>query len=164
MNRNQKVELISLLKDKLIASSFVAVVHYRGMSDKQLYDMRVALKAKGCGMKIAKNTLVKVAIQGTELEVLTPHLSGPTAILYSQDMIALSKVISDFAKEVEVLQIKIGYLNKELVSENKIRDLAKLGSLEEVRASFLGKLKGIQSNFVRVLQAPEAGLASSFKG
>jgi len=164
MNRNQKVELISLLKDKLIASSFVAVVHYRGMSDKQLYDMRVALKAKGCGMKIAKNTLVKVAIQGTELEVLTPHLSGPTAILYSQDMIALSKVISDFAKEVEVLQIKIGYLNKELISENKIRDLAKLGSLEEVRASFLGKLKGIQSNFVRVLQAPEAGLASSFKG
>jgi large subunit ribosomal protein L10 len=134
------------------------------MSDKQLYDMRVALKAKGCGMKIAKNTLVKVAIQGTELEVLTPHLSGPTAILYSQDMIALSKVISDFAKEVEVLQIKIGYLNKELISENKIRDLAKLGSLEEVRASFLGKLKGIQSNFVRVLQAPEAGLASSFKG
>jgi large subunit ribosomal protein L10 len=76
----------------------------------------------------------------------------------------LSKVISDFAKEVEVLQIKIGYLNKELISENKIRDLAKLGSLEEVRASFLGKLKGIQSNFVRVLQAPEAGLASSFKG
>jgi large subunit ribosomal protein L10 len=164
MNRNQKVELISLLKDKLIASSFVAVIYYRGMSDKQLYDMRVALKAKGCGMKIAKNTLVKVAIQGTELEVLTPHLSGPTAILYSQDMIALSKVISDFAKEVEVLQIKIGYLNKELISENKIRDLAKLGSLEEVRASFLGKLKGIQSNFVRVLQAPEAGLASSFKG
>lgn len=164
MNRNQKVELISLLKDKLIASSFVAVVHYRGMSDKQLYDMRVALKAKGCGMKIAKNTLVKVAIQGTELEALTPHLSGPTAILYSQDMIALSKVISDFAKEVEVLQIKIGYLNKELISESKIRDLAKLGSLEEVRASFIGKLKGIQSNFVRVLQAPEAGLASSFKG
>lgn len=164
MNRNQKVELISLLKDKLIASSFVAVVHYRGMSDKQLYDMRVALKAKGCGMKIAKNTLVKVAIQGTELEALTPHLSGPTAILYSQDMIALSKVISDFAKEVEVLQIKIGYLNKELISEGKIRDLAKLGSLEEVRASFIGKLKGIQSNFVRVLQAPEAGLASSFKG
>ena len=163
MNRDQKVELISSLKDKLSSSSFVAVIHYRGMSDKQLYDMRVALKAKGCGMKIAKNTLVKVAIKGTELEALTPHLSGPTAILYSEDMIALSKVISDFAKEVEVLKIKIGYLNKALISENTIRDLAKLGSLEEVRASFLGKLKGIQSNFVRILQAPESGMASSFK-
>jgi large subunit ribosomal protein L10 len=162
MNRNQKADLISSLKDKLTASSFVAVIHYRGMSDKQLYDMRVALKSKDCGMKIAKNTLLKVAIQGTELEALTPHLSGPTAILYSQDMIALSKVISDFAKEVEVLKIKIGYLNKELISEDVIRSLAKLGSLEEVRASFIGKLKGVQSNFVRVLQAPEAGLASSF--
>jgi len=162
MNRDQKEELISLLKDKLTSSSFVAVIHYRGMSDKELYDMRVALKAKDCGMKIAKNTLVKVAIQGTDLEALTPHLSGPTAVLYSQDMIALSKVISDFSKDVEVLKIKIGYLDKELISEDAIRDLAKLGSLEEVRASFLGKLTGVQSNFARVLQAPEAGEASTF--
>lgn len=163
MNRNQKADLISALKDKLTNSTFVAVVHYRGMSDKQLYDMRVALKAKSCNMKIAKNTLVKVAIKGTELEALSSHLSGPTAILYSQDMVALSKVISDFSKEVDLLKIKIGYLNKELISENTIRDLAKLGSLEEVRASFIGKLKGVQSNFVRILQAPEAGMASSFK-
>jgi large subunit ribosomal protein L10 len=163
MNRNQKADLISALKDKLTNSTFVAVVHYRGMSDKQLYDMRVALKDKACNMKIAKNTLVKVAIKGTELEALSSHLSGPTAILYSQDMVALSKVISDFSKEVDLLKIKIGYLNKELISENTIRDLAKLGSLEEVRASFIGKLKGVQSNFVRILQAPEAGMASSFK-
>lgn len=163
MNRNEKADLISTLKDKLSASTFVAVVHYRGMTDKQLYDMRVALKSKACGIKIAKNTLVKVAIQGTELEVLTPHLTGPTAILYSQDMIALSKILSDFAKEVEVLKIKIGYLNKALVSEDVIRDLAKLGSMEEVRSSFIGKLKGIQSNFVRIINAPESGMASLFK-
>ncbi|NBV06175.1 MAG: 50S ribosomal protein L10 [Proteobacteria bacterium] len=163
MNKNQKAELVSSLKDQLTNSVFVAVVHYRGMSDKQIYDMRVALKSKSCGMKIAKNTLIRVAIKGTDLEALTPHLKGPTAILYSQDLIALSKVISDFAKEIEVLKIKIGYLNKELITENTINDLAKLGSLEEVRASFIGKLKGIQSNFVRILNAPESGLASSFK-
>ncbi|MBM5782039.1 MAG: 50S ribosomal protein L10 [Pelagibacterales bacterium] len=162
MNRDQKAELISSLKESLTASPFVAIIHYRGMTDKQLYDMRVALKAKKCSMKIAKNTLVKVAIKGTGLESISSHLSGPTAVLYSQDVIALSKVISDFSKEVEVLKIKIGYLNNELISETKIRDLAKLGSLEEVRASFLGKLKGAQSNFVRILKAPESGMASSF--
>ena len=163
MNRNEKEQLITSLKEKLSESTFVAIIHYRGMSDKQLYDMRVALKSKECGIKIAKNTLVKVAIQDTELEVLTPHLSGPTAILYSQDMVALSKILSDFAKEVEVLKIKIGYLNKELVSEDVIRDLAKLGSMEEVRSSFIGKLNGIQSGFVRILNAPESGMASSFE-
>ncbi len=162
MNKNQKSELVSSLKNKLTNSIFVAVIHYRGMSDKQLYDMRVALKAKKCDMKIAKNTLVKVAVKGTDLEILTPHLTGPTAILYSQDLIALSKVISDFSKEIGVLKIKTGYLNKALITESAINDLAKLGSLEEVRASFIGKLKGVQSNFVRILNAPESGLATSF--
>lgn len=163
MNKNQKTELVSSLKDQLTASSFVAVVHYRGMNDKQLYDMRVALKSKGCSMKIAKNTLVKVAIKGTDLEILTPHLSGPTAILYSQDPVALAKVVSDFAKEFEVLKVKIGYLNKSLIANNVIGDLAKLGSLEEVRASFLGKLNGVQSNFVRVLNAHQSGVVSLLK-
>ncbi len=163
MDKNQKSALVSSLKDKLTSSAFVAVVHYRGMNDKQLYDLRVALKAKACNMKIAKNTLVKVAIKGTDLEILTPHLSGPTAILYSQDPVALAKALSDIAKQVEVLKIKIGYLNKALIAESAIKSLAQLGSLEEVRASFLGKLKGVQSNFVRVIKAPQSGMASLLK-
>lgn len=163
MDKNQKSALVSSLKENLTSSAFVAVVHYRGMSDKQLYDMRVALKAKGCSMKIAKNTLVKVAIKDTDLEILAPHLSGPTAILYSNDPVALAKVVSDFAKEVDILKVKIGYLNKSLIAEGAIGDLAKLGSLEEVRASFLGKLKGVQSNFVRVVNAHQTGMVSLLK-
>ena len=160
MNKNQKLELVSSLKNKLTNSAFVADIHYRGMSDKQLYDMRIALKAKDCNMKIAKNTLVKVALKGTDLEALTPHLNGPTAVLYSQDVVALSKVISDVAKQLDVLKIKVGYFNKSLITENAIKEMAKLGSLNDVRASFIGVLKGAQTNFVRVLSAPEKGLAS----
>lgn len=160
MNKNQKSELASFLKDKLTNSAFVAIVHYRGMSDKQLYDMRVALKAQDCNMKIAKNTLVKIAIKGTELESLTSHLNGPTAVLYSQDVVALSKVLVDTAKQADVLKIKIGYFNNELVDEAAIKNMAKLGSLTDVRASFIGVLKGAQSNFVRILSAPEQGLAT----
>ncbi len=160
MNKNQKSELVSSLKNQLINSAFVSIIHYRGMSDKQIYNMRVALKSKGCNMKIAKNTLIKVAVKGTDLETLTPHLNGPTAIVYSQDVVALSKILSDISKQVELLKIKIGYFNKSLITENTIRDMAKLGSLEEVRASFIGLLKGAQSNFVRILSAPEKGLAT----
>lgn len=160
MNKDQKTQLVSLIKDKLNGSDAVAVVHYRGMSDEQLYQMRTALKLKGCGIKIAKNTLTKIAVKGTDFESLTPHLVGPTAIIYSQDIVALSKVISDFSKKFEVLKIKVGIFNKSLIDENKIKELAKLGSLEEVRASFIGVLKGAQSNFVRILSAPEKGLAT----
>lgn len=161
MNRDQKSQLVASLQSKLVGSAFVAVIHYRGMTDKQLYDLRVALKAKGCGMKIAKNTLVKVAIQKTELESLTEHLSGPTAVLYSQDPVALCKVVADMAKQVQVLQIKVGFFNKALVTEATIKEMAKLGSLEEVRASFLGLLSAKQSNFVRLLTASEKGLAAN---
>ena len=79
MNKNEKANLVAYFKDKLISNAFVAIIHYRGMSDKQLYDFRVALKAKGCGMKIAKNTLVKVAIQGTHLEILKSPLFASAA-------------------------------------------------------------------------------------
>jgi len=160
MNKEQKSSLVSTLKDKLIANSFVAVVHYRGMSDKQLYDLRVALKSKGCGMKIAKNTLVKLAVKGTKLEVLTSHLTGPTAVVYSNDPVALAKAVSDSSKTAQSLQIKTGFFNDALMSESAIKEMAKLGSLEEVRASFIGMLKGAQSKFVRVLQAPKDGLAT----
>jgi len=160
MNKNQKSDLVSTLKNKLTNSAFVAVIHYRGMTDKQLYDMRIALKAKDCNMKIAKNTLVKVALKGTELEALTSHLSGPTAVLYSQDVVALSKVLSDTSKQIDILKIKIGYFNKALITESAIKEMAKLGSLNDVRASFIGVLKGAQSNFVRILSAPEKGLAT----
>jgi large subunit ribosomal protein L10 len=131
------------------------------MSDKQLYDLRVSLKSKGCNMKIAKNTLVKVALKGTDLEVLCAHLSGPTAILYSQEPVALAKAVSDMAKAAASLKIKVGYFNKSLVTEATILEMAKLGSLEEVRAAFIGKLKGVQANFVRVLSAPQQGLATN---
>ena len=160
MNRNQKSNLVSSLKSTLIGSAFVAVIHYRGMTDKQLYDLRVSLKSKGCNMKISKNTLVKVAIKGTELEALTEYLVGPVAVLYSQDPVALAKVISDTAKKVEVVKILTGFFNKTLMSEIAIKEMAKLGSLDEVRSSFIGLLKATQSKFVRVLNAPKDGLAT----
>ncbi|MFM7557537.1 MAG: 50S ribosomal protein L10 [Alphaproteobacteria bacterium] len=160
MNKNEKANLVSSLKSSVVGSAFVAIIHYRGMTDKQLYDLRVSLKSKGCNLKISKNTLVKVALKGTELEPLTNFLVGPTAVVYSQDPVAVAKVISDTAKTVQAVKIITGFFNNELMSDAKIKEMAKLGSLDEVRASFVGILKGAQSKFVRVLNAPKDGLAT----
>lgn len=160
ISKTQKSEMISTLKDKLSTAQCVVVAHYRGMSGKQLYDLRVSLKAKGCGIKIAKNTLTSLAIKGTEFEAVASHLKGPTAILYAQDPVALAKIISDTKKQVAHLQVKVGYLDKALIDDSAINSLAKLGSFEEVRSSFLGLLVSVQSNFARLLAAPQAGFAS----
>lgn len=162
MNRDEKTALVSELKDKAVNSDCVILVHYRGLTDKQLYDMRVALKSKDCGMKIAKNTLIRIAIKDTELEGLSEYLKGPTALLYSKDPVALSKIVSDTAKANEALKFQAGFLDKALVPESTIKSLASLGSLDDVRASFIGVLNAAQSNFVRILNAPSEGLASSF--
>lgn len=160
INKTQKSAMISSLKDSLTGAQCVVVVHYRGMSGRQLYDLRVSLKAKGCGMKIAKNTLTNLAIKGTEFESVASHLKGPTAILYAKDPVALAKIIADTKKEIEHLQVKVGYLDKALIHDKDILSLAKLGSFEEVRASFLGLLVLVQSNFARLLQAPQEGFAT----
>jgi large subunit ribosomal protein L10 len=162
ITKNKKNELVDQLKDNLSKSSFVVIAHYRGIDGTQLYNLRVNLKAKGCNMKIMKNTLVKIALKGTEMEILSDYLKGPTAILYSSDPVALAKTITETAKEIECLKIEAGYLDKSIVKLAQITNLASLGSLEEVRASFIGKLKGVQSNFVRVLQAPQSGLVALF--
>ena len=160
MNRDQKVKLISDIKENLLNSPLVVLVHYRGLSDNELYDLRKDLKAKNANLKIAKNTLIKIAIADTDLSILEPHLNGPTAIAYANDPVALAKVVFDTSKSSEHLKIQVGYLNKEILPRNAIGSLSKLGSLEEVRASFVGTIKAAQSSFVRVLGASPSGMVS----
>lgn len=160
MNRNQKSDLVSYIQSNINHSGFITIIQYRGMSDKQLFDLRVALKSKKCNIKIVKNTLIKVAFKGTDLEKLNNHLTGPIAIVYAEDPVALSKVIVDASKQVESLKIITGFFNSNLMPESTIRDLAKLGSMDEVRASFIGLLQNKQSQFLNILGAPEKGLAT----
>jgi large subunit ribosomal protein L10 len=160
MNRTQKADLVASMKESLTKSNFVLLLHYRGLSDKALYDLRLNLKSKGVSLKIMKNTLAKVAIKGSDLEVLTSHLVGPTAICYANDPVTLAKIATAAAKENEALKIQVGYLNKSILSKDAIDSLSKLGSLEEVRSSFLSVLQGSQSKFVRVLNAPASGMAA----
>lgn len=160
MNREQKIELVNSVKKSLLDSSFVVLMHYRGLSDKSLYDLRVSLKSKGIKLKIAKNTLVKVAIKDTDLNILAPYLTGPTAIAYSNEPTALAKIVVDSAKKNEFLKIQAGYLNKSVLSKDAIDSLSRLGSLDEVRALFLSTLTGAQSRFVRVLNTPASGMVA----
>lgn len=114
-------------------------------------------------MKIVKNTLVNIAIKGTQYEPLAQFLKGPTAVISSEDPVALAKIVTDAEKENKCFEIQAGLLDGEVVKAAEISNLAKLGSLEDVRASFIAKLTGVQSNFVRTLNAPQSGLVALFQ-
>ncbi len=160
MNRTQKADLVASMREALTKSNFIVLLHYRGMTDKQLFDFRVNLKSKGVNLKVIKNTLAKVAVKGSDLEILSPYLTGPTAICYANDPVSLAKIATQSAKENEALKIQAAYLNKSILSKDAIDSLSKLGSLDEVRSSFLSVLTGAQSKFVRVLNAPATGVVS----
>lgn len=163
MNRDQKAQLVEDLRESLTSSKFVSLVHYAGINDRDLYMMRVDLKSNSCNMKIAKNNLVKIAIKGTDLEILEPYLKGPNAILYSNDPVSLAKLIVDQKKKIENLKLVTGYFEKNLIEESKVKQLAELGSLEEVRSMFIGTLKGVQTSFVRNISFHQTSLVSLIK-
>ena len=162
MNREEKSQLVSTMRESLTNSDLIVLLHYRGLSDEQLFDFRVNLKSKGVNLKIMKNTLAKVAIQGSDMEeALTPYLNGPTAICYTDnDVVSLAKTVVDSAKELDVLKIQVGYMNQAALTQEELVSLSKLGSLEEVRASFLGILQGAPSKLLRVLNAPASGVVT----
>ena len=160
MNKIQKTSLVLSIKEALSSSAFIVLVHYRGLSDKQLYDFRVSLKSKGASLRIIKNTLAKVAIKGSDLDVLSKYLVGPTAICYTNDPVSLAKATMNSAKNSEFLKIQAAYMNKIILSNDDVDNLSKLGSVEEVRSSFLGVLSGSQSKFLRIINAPASGIIS----
>ena len=163
MNREQKVELVNSMKEQLVASQSVILVHYRGLSDEELYKFRNGLKEKGASLKIMKNTLAKIAVDGTDLSELGVHFVGPVAICFGDDAVALAKATIEFAKEYKALEIKVGYMDKSVLSTDAIDSLSKLASLDELRSSFLSLLTGAQSKFVRVANAPASQIVTLFQ-
>ncbi len=152
MNKSQKTDVVSFIKNEVLPANFILLFYYRGLSDKKLFDLRSNLKSKEAKLKIFKNTLFKVAVSGTQFEFLTPHLKGPIAVAYSSDPISVSKAVVD-SSDTGFVQIQIASLDKKAMNVEEVKDLSKLGSVQDVRASFVALLNSAQSAFVRTLEA-----------
>lgn len=163
MNREEKKQLVGDLKEELESSAMIVLVHYHGLNDSSINQIRGELRSNQCTMRVAKNTLTKIAISNSKLDVLDQYLQGPIALIYSQEAVSLAKTLNKSLKENQSLKLIAGYFNEKVVNENEISNLAKLGSIDEVRISFLGNIKGVQSKFVRVLNSHQTGLTSLIK-
>jgi len=152
MNRTEKKTQVENIKGYFSDNTFVALAYYRGMNDSQLYNFRVSLKKSGCNLKVLKNTLINVAIKDSKYSQLSPYLKGPVAFMYSNDPVALSKVINDTSKDVEHLKPIVGLFNDKIVTAEEIAKLAKLGSIDDVRASFVYTLRATHSSILSIFK------------
>jgi large subunit ribosomal protein L10 len=163
MNREQKEIFISNLKNILSENSLVLVFHYRGMSMTDMTDLRVQSFNSGCNIKVTKNRLTKLALEGTDKSELSNLFDGPTAIAYSNDPVQLTKLLTNFAKNNSNLVILGGIMDNEILTVEKIEILSKLPSLEEIRAQLIGLISTPAQKIASVLTAPSGGLARILK-
>lgn len=159
MLRVEKHEFVTKLEAIYTNSSSVIVTHYHGLSVAQITSLRNALRAQGAGFKVIKNTLSKIAADNSGLSKIATILNGPTAIAYANDPVTAAKVVVEFSKTNEQLQIVGGVIDNELLNSAQVLQIAKLPSLNELRGKMIGVLQAPATKLATILQVPAAGLA-----
>src|SRR5215831_15301339 len=159
VDRAEKKELVSALNAVFKAANVVVVAHYSGLTVAQMQTLRRQMKLAGAAVKVAKNRLAKIALDGTEVAAIAPLLKGPTLIAYSGDPVAAPKVAVDFAKGHERFVILGGAMGKTALNPDGVKALASLPSLDELRAKLVGLIQAPATKIAQVVNAPAAKLA-----
>ncbi|WP_028585196.1 50S ribosomal protein L10 [Desulfogranum mediterraneum] len=154
MDRNQKTDLVSELNETFSKAKFAVVTDYKGLKVTELEKLRHLLRESETQFQIAKNTLLRLAVKGTEYEGLTDSFTGTTAVVFSfEEPVGPAKALTAFAKEFEALQIRSAVLEGSVLTADDVIALSKLPSKDELLAKLLGTMAAVPTGFVRVLNA-----------
>ena len=165
-----KVELKKPIVDEISASikdaQSVVLVDYRGLTVEQDTQLRRNLREAGITYKVYKNTFMNFAFKGTEFEGLTQYLEGPSAVAIStDDATAPARVLSEFAKTADKLEIKAGVVEGTVYDAKGIASIASIPSRDVLISKLLGSLQSPITNFARVMnQLAEKGGAGAAEG
>ena len=149
----KKAQEVEVVTAKLKEAASVVVVDYRGLTVEQVTDLRKQLRDANIEMKVIKNGILRRAAEAAGLEGMEDIFVGPTAVAFSnEDVVAPAKIMNDFAKTADKLEIKGGIIEGNVSSVEEIVALAKLPSRE-----------GLLSMLLSVLQAPVRNVAYAVK-
>ncbi len=162
MERSRKEELVAELHETFSSSSLVVVTHQQGLTVAEASDLRQKMRDAGAGFKVTKNRLAKIALKGTQFELLDDVFTGPTGIAFSSDPVAAAKVAANYKKDNEKFSIVGGSLDGQELDAAQVEALAKLPSLDELRGKLVGLLQAPAGKVVGVVQAPAGQLARVF--
>ena len=162
MEKAEKRELVSTMNEVFKEANVVVVAHYAGLTVAELTALRGKARLVGVSVKVAKNRLVKLALQGTDSAHIADLFTGPTLVAYSSDPVAAPKVATDFAKTNDKLVILGGAMGKTNLDPNVVKALATLPSLDELRGKLIGLIQAPATKVATVISAPAAQLARVF--
>ena len=159
MDRAQKSGLVAELNDTFKGAAAVVVTRNLGMTVAQSTSLRVKMRAAGASYRVAKNRLARIAAEGTPYTSLSDLLTGPTALSTSPDPVAAAKVVVEFARTNDKIEIVGGAMGDTVLDVNGVKALAELPSLDELRAKIVGLIQAPATKVASVLAAPGAQLA-----
>ena len=162
MERAEKREVVTALHDVIAKTGVVVVAHYAGLTVAQMTKLRSEMRVAGGRVKVAKNRLVKLALEGTDAKGIADMLKGPTCLAFSPDPVAAPKVAVKFAKANEKFVILGGAMGTTVLDAKGVNSLADLPSLDELRGKLIGLLQAPASKIARTLNEPGAQLARVF--
>ena len=154
MDRAGKRQKVSEIKEAFSEVMSIVLADYRGLDVPTVTEMRDEFRQAGCHYRVLKNTLVKIAIKDSEIEPISTFLSGPTAVMWSNESPAApAKLAVKFAKAQKNFVIKGGFFEGELLDESGIQRLSKMPGKKELQATLLMTFLAAPQDFVRQIIA-----------
>ncbi len=159
MPTQAKVAAVEELKTRFNGVKTVVLTEYRGLTVRQLADLRKQLRAVSAEYKVVKNRLARLAIASSELQGLSGHLKGPTGLIISkQDPVAVAKALHTFARANQALAIKAGFVEGQMLPPAELKAFADLPSKDALRSQLVGVIQGAMAQLVGLLTAPQREL------
>ena len=162
MDRTQKAEVVTTLNATFGEIGVVVVTRNLGLTVAQSTVLRQKMREAGAQYKVTKNRLARIALNGTQYEQIGDLLTGPIALATSHDPVAAARIVVDFAKTNDKLEIVGGAMGDTLLNADGVKALAAMPSLDELRATIVGLIQAPATKVATVLQAPAAQLARVF--
>ena len=160
MDRAQKEKLVEELGQIFESSGVVVVAHYTGMTVAQMQDLRAKLREVGGSVRVAKNTLAKIALEGKSSAKMADLLTGMTVLAYSEDPVAAAKVTDAYAKGNDKFVILGGAMGGEVLDAAGVKTVAQMPSREELIAQIVSCIGAPASNIAGAIGAPASNIAS----
>jgi large subunit ribosomal protein L10 len=155
-----KAESIDALRTRISGATTAVLTEYRGLTVQQLSELRKQLKAAAAEYCVVKNRLARIAVEGSPLAGLRPHLTGPTGMVIGRkDPAAVAKTLATFARTNPALTVRMGVIDGQLLEPPALKAVADLPSREVLRGQLVGNVQGPLAALVGLLQAPQRELA-----
>ena len=160
MDRAQKEKVVEELGQIFESSGVVVVAHYEGLTVAEMQDLRANMREAGGSVRVAKNKLAKIALEGKAVASIAEYLEGMTVLAFSEDPVAAAKVMDKYAKGNEKLVILGGAMGETALDPAGVKAVAAMPSREELIAQIVSQIGAPAANIAGAIGAPASNIAS----